>query len=178
MAVLDIRIRSGYLFLGVVVGHLLLISAQVNTHTGVPVVEAPLEFNRVGAPVRINRPAIAADKQMRAHPIRINHVVYMMRDAEEARATFEPELGSAAFESRALGAVARDDERLGRDRGLQPPHEPMLAIEQHGAFEGKFLCVFPRIVRAQLRIGVNDKEAKTVRRKLAREPADLGREGI
>ena len=40
MAVLDIRIRSGYLFLGVVVGHLLLISAQVNTHTGVPVVEA------------------------------------------------------------------------------------------------------------------------------------------
>jgi rod shape-determining protein MreC len=40
MAVLDIRQRSGYLFLGVVVGHILLISAQVNSRTGVPVLEA------------------------------------------------------------------------------------------------------------------------------------------
>lgn len=38
--VLDIRQRTGYLFLGVTVGHLILISAQVNTRAGVPVLHA------------------------------------------------------------------------------------------------------------------------------------------
>ena len=40
MALLDIRQRSGYLFLVVMLGHVLLISAQVNARTGVPVLEA------------------------------------------------------------------------------------------------------------------------------------------
>jgi rod shape-determining protein MreC len=39
MAVLDIRQRTGWLFLAVIVGHVLLISAQVNTNRGVPVLE-------------------------------------------------------------------------------------------------------------------------------------------
>jgi len=40
MALVDIRQRSGYLFLGVVLGHVLLISAQVNSRSGVPLLEA------------------------------------------------------------------------------------------------------------------------------------------
>jgi rod shape-determining protein MreC len=40
VALTDIRQHSGYLFLGVVLGHVLLISAQVNSKTGVPVLEA------------------------------------------------------------------------------------------------------------------------------------------
>lgn len=40
MALLDIRQRAGYLFLGVMLGHILLISAQVNSRSGVPVLEA------------------------------------------------------------------------------------------------------------------------------------------
>ncbi len=52
----------------------------------VPVVEAPLTFNRVGAPVRINRPADGAAKDMVARPLRINHVVYLAVDAAEAQA--------------------------------------------------------------------------------------------
>lgn len=40
MALLDVRLRAGYLFLAVVIGHLVLISAQVNARTGVPVLEA------------------------------------------------------------------------------------------------------------------------------------------
>jgi rod shape-determining protein MreC len=40
MAVLDIRQRTGYLFIAVVVAHIVLISAQVNTERGVPVLEA------------------------------------------------------------------------------------------------------------------------------------------
>jgi rod shape-determining protein MreC len=40
MALLDIRQRTGYLFLAVTVGHIILISAQVNTRRGVPILEA------------------------------------------------------------------------------------------------------------------------------------------
>jgi rod shape-determining protein MreC len=40
VALLDIRQRSGYLFLAVMLGHVLLISAQVNGRTGVPILEA------------------------------------------------------------------------------------------------------------------------------------------
>src|SRR6266850_2067507 len=39
MALLDIRQRSGFLFLAVILGHILLISAQVNSRAGVPVLE-------------------------------------------------------------------------------------------------------------------------------------------
>ena len=40
MALLDIRQRAGYLFVAVMLGHILLISAQVNARSGVPVLEA------------------------------------------------------------------------------------------------------------------------------------------
>jgi rod shape-determining protein MreC len=39
VALLDIRLRSGYLFLGVILGHIVLISAQVNSRAGVPMLE-------------------------------------------------------------------------------------------------------------------------------------------
>jgi rod shape-determining protein MreC len=38
--VLDIRQRSGYLFLAVILGHILLISSQINSRSGVPVLQA------------------------------------------------------------------------------------------------------------------------------------------
>jgi rod shape-determining protein MreC len=40
MALLDIRQRTGYLFFAITIGHIILISAQVNTRRGVPVLEA------------------------------------------------------------------------------------------------------------------------------------------
>src|SRR5437763_1598327 len=40
MPLLDIRRRSGYLFLAVMLGLVILISAQVNSRSGVPVLEA------------------------------------------------------------------------------------------------------------------------------------------
>ena len=39
MAVLEVRQRAGYLFVAVIVGHIILISAQVNAKSGVPVLE-------------------------------------------------------------------------------------------------------------------------------------------
>jgi rod shape-determining protein MreC len=40
MAVLELRQRTGWLFFAVIVGHIILISAQVNTRRGVPMLEA------------------------------------------------------------------------------------------------------------------------------------------
>jgi rod shape-determining protein MreC len=40
MAIVDIRQRTGYLFLAVIVGHVILISTQVTTKRGVPMLEA------------------------------------------------------------------------------------------------------------------------------------------
>ena len=40
MALLDIRQRTGYLFIALTVGHIIVISAQVNTDRGVPILEA------------------------------------------------------------------------------------------------------------------------------------------
>lgn len=40
MALLDTRQRSGYLFVAVTIAHIILISAQVNTRRGVPMLEA------------------------------------------------------------------------------------------------------------------------------------------
>lgn len=40
MAVADLRSRTGYLFLGIILGHIILISAQVNSRSGVPVLES------------------------------------------------------------------------------------------------------------------------------------------
>jgi rod shape-determining protein MreC len=40
MAVVEVRTRTGYLFLGIILAHIILISAQVNSRTGVPVLES------------------------------------------------------------------------------------------------------------------------------------------
>jgi rod shape-determining protein MreC len=39
MALLDVRHRAGYLFLAVILGHIILISAQVSSKSGVPILE-------------------------------------------------------------------------------------------------------------------------------------------
>src|SRR5262249_32167170 len=42
MALLDIRQRAGHLFLGVMLGQVILISAQVQSRSGVPVLQAAI----------------------------------------------------------------------------------------------------------------------------------------
>lgn len=61
MAVADIRSRSGYLFLAVVLGHILLISTQVNSRNGVPVFESVV----FGAFAEVQRSVTAATSGVR-----------------------------------------------------------------------------------------------------------------
>jgi rod shape-determining protein MreC len=62
MALLDTRSRSGYLFLAVAVGHIILISAQVNARSGVPLLQAVV----FGAFAQVQRATSAAVGQVRA----------------------------------------------------------------------------------------------------------------
>src|SRR5262245_4781580 len=61
MALLDLRQRTGWLFMAVTVGHILLISAQVNTRRGVPLLEA-LTF---GAFAEVQRVATSGSGSVR-----------------------------------------------------------------------------------------------------------------
>src|SRR6185503_18010808 len=61
MAVLDIRQRTGWLFMGVIVGHIILISAQVTTRRGVPM----LEEVTFGAFAEVQRGATSAIESVR-----------------------------------------------------------------------------------------------------------------
>ncbi len=56
MAILDIRQRTGYMFLALLVGHVVLISSQVNTRRGIPLLEAAV----FGAFAEVQRGASAA----------------------------------------------------------------------------------------------------------------------
>jgi rod shape-determining protein MreC len=61
MALLDLRQRTGWLFMAVAVGHILLISAQVSTHRGIPLLEA-ITF---GAFAEVQRAATSAIESVR-----------------------------------------------------------------------------------------------------------------
>lgn len=59
MAILDLRQRTGWLFMAVTVGHILLISAQVNTRRGVPLLEA-VTFGAFAEVQRVSTSAIGS----------------------------------------------------------------------------------------------------------------------
>jgi len=79
MAVLDIRQRTGWLFMAVIVGHSLLISAQVNTQRGVPLLEE-VTFGTFAEVQRAATSAIAT-----VHDNWTNYVALQDVRAENAR---------------------------------------------------------------------------------------------
>jgi rod shape-determining protein MreC len=86
VAVLDIRQRTGWLFMAVIVGHILLISAQVNTRRGVPV----LEEVTFGTFAEIQRAATSA-----IGTVRDNWVNYIaLQDVRAENAKLKDEIAS------------------------------------------------------------------------------------
>jgi rod shape-determining protein MreC len=102
MAVLDIRQRTGWLFMGVVVGHILLISAQVNTQRGVPM----LEEVTFGTFAEVQRGAASA-----LATIRDNWVNYVaLQDVRAENAKLKEEMASLRIglqQERALAEQSR-----------------------------------------------------------------------
>ena len=107
MAVLDIRQRTGWLFLAVIVGHILLISAQVNTQRGVPMLEE-VTFGTFAEIQRAAARSIAT--------VRDNWTNYVaLQDVRAENAKLREEVASLRIglqQERALAEQSRELQRL------------------------------------------------------------------
>ena len=104
MAVLDIRQRTGWLFMAVIVGHVLLISAQVNTQRGVPV----LEEVTFGTFAEIQRAATSA-----IGTIRDNWVNYVaLQDVRVENARLKDEIASLQIDLQQERTLAQQSKTL------------------------------------------------------------------
>jgi rod shape-determining protein MreC len=107
MAVLDIRQRTGWLFLAVIVGHILLISAQVNTQRGVPMLEE-VTFGTFAEIQRAAATSIAT--------VRDNWTNYVaLQDVRAENAKLREEVASLRIglqQERALAEQSRELQRL------------------------------------------------------------------
>ena len=107
MALLDIRQRAGHLFLAVMLGHVILISAQVNSRSGVPVLEA-VTFG-IFAEVQRGTSAVASVVR------RVWHGYVGLRQVKADNDELRRQLASAEIqlqEQRALADRSRAFERL------------------------------------------------------------------
>ncbi len=107
MALLDIRQRSGYLFLAIMLGHIILISAQVNSRTGVPVLEA-VTFGLFAEVQRTSSAVVTGVRHVWGGYIGLRHVKAENEDLKQRLATAEVELQ----QQRALADRSRGLERL------------------------------------------------------------------
>lgn len=73
MSLLDLRQRSGHLFLAVMLGHILLISAQVNSRSGVPVLEA-VTFGLLAEVQRVASSAVSGALHVWSRYIGLRHL--------------------------------------------------------------------------------------------------------
>jgi rod shape-determining protein MreC len=109
MALLDIRQRAGYLFLVVTLGHIILISAQVNSSSGVPVLEQ-VTFG-VFAEVQRSMTAVVSG-------VRHFWSGYVgLRDVREENAELKQQLADAQIQLQQQRALA--DRSRGLDRLLE-----------------------------------------------------------
>jgi rod shape-determining protein MreC len=107
VAVLDLRQRSGYLFLAVMLGHVILISAQVNSKSGVPVLEA-VTFGIFSEAQRSMSGAVSSVRRVWSGYAGLRHV----REENEALKRDLAAAQIAAQEQHALASRARGLEKL------------------------------------------------------------------
>jgi rod shape-determining protein MreC len=107
MALLDIRQRAGYLFLAVLLGHILLISAQVNSRSGVPVLES-VTFGLFAEVQRATSSVVSGVDQMWSGYVGLRQVAAENEQLKHALA----EAQIALQEQRALADRSRGLEKL------------------------------------------------------------------
>jgi len=107
VAVLDLRQRSGSLFLAVMLGHVILISAQVNSKSGVPVLEA-VTFGIFSEAQRSMSGVVSSVRRVWSGYIGLRHV----REENDALKRDLAAALIAAQEQRALASRARGLEKL------------------------------------------------------------------
>jgi rod shape-determining protein MreC len=107
VAILGYRPRSGYLFLAVILGQLILISAQVNSHTGVPVLET-ITFGVLGQAQRITSTLIGGVRSAWSGYIGLRHAAAENEALKRELADVQIDLQ----QQRALASQSRELKRL------------------------------------------------------------------
>jgi rod shape-determining protein MreC len=105
VAIQDVRQRSGYLFLAVLLGHVILISAQVNSRGGVPVLES-VTFGLFAEVQRGSSAGVSSFRNLWNRYVRLRHV-------EAENASLRRELDDVKIQFQERRALAD------RARGLQ-----------------------------------------------------------
>jgi rod shape-determining protein MreC len=178
MAVLDIRQRTGYLFVALTVGHIVLISAQVSTNRGIPLLEevtfgAFAEVQRIASTaiggMRTSWADYVALQEVRSENARLREEVGRLRVglqqeralAQRARSLEEilelrttVELATVAATVIAGGA-SPDFRTITIDKGSAEGLRPNMAVIVPGGVVGRIVTPTSRASKVQLLIDRN-----------------------
>jgi rod shape-determining protein MreC len=178
VALTDIRHRSGYLFLGVVLGHILLISAQVNSKKGVPVLEA-VTFGIFSEVQRTLSGGVGGVRQVWTNYVGLRHVkaendelkrqlaaaqIAMQEQralADQARGLqklleLRDRVELATTGAEIIGAAASPDFRtLTIDKGTRDGLRPDMAVIAPNGVVGRIVVPSARSAKVQLLIDRN-----------------------
>jgi rod shape-determining protein MreC len=190
MALLDIRQRTGYLFIAITVGHILLISAQVNTTRGVPMLEA-VTF---GTFAEVQRGASALvggvrtswgdyvalqsvrgeNDQLRAEVARLRIALQQERAAAQQARTLESLLelrSQAQMETVAAGIIAGsaspDFRTLTIDKGTADGLRADMAVIAPAGVVGRIITPSMRAAKIQMLIDRNAAAGALIERSRA-----------
>ena len=187
MSLLDIRQRTGYLFLAVTIAHIILISAQVNTRRGVPMLEAVTfglfaEVQRVAssgiASVQDSWEGYFALQRVREENERLRHEVGQLQIrlqeeralAGQSRSLQEllelrkgVQLSTTAATVIAGGAQA-EFRTITIDKGTEDGLRPDMAVISPAGVVGRVIIPSARAAKVQLLIDRNAAAAAVVRR--------------
>ena len=178
MALLDIRQRTGYLFVALTVGHIVLISAQVSTNRGIPLLEevtfgAFAEVQRIASAaiggMRTSWTDYVALQEVRSENARLRDEVARLRVglqqeralAQRARSLEEilelrtsVELATVAATVIAGGA-SPDFRTITIDKGSAEGLRPNMAVIVPGGVVGRIVTPTSRASKVQLLIDRN-----------------------
>jgi len=196
MALLDIRQRTGYLFGAVTIGHIILISAQVNTNRGIPVLEA-VTF---GVFAEVQRAASSAISGMRTswtdyvalQQVRTENEV-LRREVAQLRIGLQQER-ALAQQSRTLenllglrtqareletvaasviaGGASPDFRTITLDKGTSDGLRPDMAVIAPAGVVGRIITPSARAAKVQLLIDRNAAAGALVERSRAQGVAE------
>lgn len=190
MATVDIHHRSGFLFLAVVLGQILLISAQINSRAGVPLLEA-LTFGIFAEVQRSSSGAVTSVRHIWGNYVGLRHVKEeneilrkQLADAQiqiqEQRALADrsrslaellalrdrSNLSTAAAEIIGSGATP-DFRTVTIDKGLRDGLRPDMAVIAPSGIVGRIVVPSARAAKVQLLIDRNAAAGALVERSRA-----------
>jgi rod shape-determining protein MreC len=190
VALLDIRERAGYLFLAVVLGHIILISLQVNSKTGVPVLES-VTFGLFAEVQRTVSTGVSGFRRLWGGYVGLRHLKVENEELRQRMAQLEIELQqqrALADRSRGLesllrlrdqsnlatraaaiiGAGASPDFRtLTINRGTRDGLRANMAVIAPGGIVGRVVVPSARAAKVQLLIDRNAAAGAIIERSRA-----------